>query len=381
MVQINFASREVNCKLVYYGPGRCGKTTNLQVVHAKAPANSTGELVSIATETDRTLYFDFLPLDLGTVAGMRTKFQLYTVPGQVYYDATRKLVLQGCDGVVFVADSNPDLMAENIESLDNLAKNLAENGLDIKDLPIVLQYNKRDLPNALPVADLDAKLNRNNWPTVEAVAVNGDGVFQTLKVISQQVIKRLNREQGYDESGSKKGKPGAAPKPPAAPPPPPPPAGSAPPPPPPPPPAAVAPPPPPPPAPVAPPQMAPQPAAMQPAAQVGPQPGDPNWRSKTDVFRERMAEIKKTASTSNASATAVKDAPPATAGAAPAAPSAPPGPSTKQVPVLQPQTTVQPPPLAEQTAEPKKKGCFGMIVFALTLAGAGIAGSIQWFWS
>lgn len=203
MVQINFASREVNCKIVYYGPGRCGKTTNLQLVHEKAPANSTGELVSIATETDRTLYFDFLPLDLGTVAGMRTKFQLYTVPGQVYYDATRKLVLQGCDGIVFVADSNPDLMAENIESLDNLAKNLRENGLDIMDLPIVLQFNKRDLPTTMSVDEMNAKLNRNNWPIVEAVAVNGDGVFQTLKAISQGVIKRLNREQGYNEAGQK----------------------------------------------------------------------------------------------------------------------------------------------------------------------------------
>jgi signal recognition particle receptor subunit beta len=207
MVQINFASREVNCKIVYYGPGRCGKTTNLQIVHAKAPQNSTGELVSIATETDRTLYFDFLPLDLGTVAGMRTKFQLYTVPGQVYYDATRKLVLQGCDGIVFVADSNPDIMAENIESLDNLQKNLAENGLDMMDLPLVLQYNKRDMPNAMPVAEMNEKLNRGNWPAVEAVAVNGDGVFQTLKSISQQVIRRLNREQGFAEDGSKRGKP------------------------------------------------------------------------------------------------------------------------------------------------------------------------------
>ena len=205
MVQINFASREVNCKIVYYGPGRCGKTTNLQLVHEKAPANSTGELVSIATETDRTLYFDFLPLDLGTVAGMRTKFQLYTVPGQVYYDATRKLVLQGCDGIVFVADSNPDLMAENIESLDNLAKNLRENGLDLMDVPMVLQFNKRDLPNAMSIDEMNTKLNRNNWATVEAVAVNGDGVFQTLKAISQGVIKRLNREQGFTDDGQRKG--------------------------------------------------------------------------------------------------------------------------------------------------------------------------------
>lgn len=263
MVQINFATREVNCKIVFYGPGRCGKTTNLQVVHAKAPANSTGELVSIATETDRTLYFDFLPLDLGTVAGMRTKFQLYTVPGQVYYDATRKLVLQGCDGIVFVADSNPDMINENIESLDNLAKNLKENGLDINDIPLVLQWNKRDLPNAVPAEELNAKMNRNNWPTVEAVAVNGDGVFQTLKAISQQVIRKLNREQGYSEDGAKRGgapartsamaRP-AAPPPPAVPAPPPPP---------------------PPPRPAAPPPPAPAPVAVAPAPAPPPPPPRP----------------------------------------------------------------------------------------------------------
>ena len=210
MVQINFATREVNCKVVYYGPGRCGKTTNLQVVHAKAPTNSTGELVSIATETDRTLFFDFLPLDLGSVAGMRTKFSLYTVPGQVYYDATRKLVLQGADGIVFVADSNPDMMQENIDSLDNLLRNLAENGHEINDIPVVIQLNKRDLPNPLPVEEMKAKLNKTGtWPVVEAVAVNGDGVFQTLKMISQQVIKKLNKEQGFKDDGSGKDRPGA----------------------------------------------------------------------------------------------------------------------------------------------------------------------------
>ena len=159
MVQINFANREVNCKIVYYGPGRCGKTTNLQAVHGKAPANSTGELVSIATETDRTLYFDFL-----------TRFHLYTVPGQIYYDKTRKIVLQGADGVVFVADSNPELMEENIESLNNLEANLKDNGLDINDIPLVLQWNKRDLPNAMTPEEMSAKLNRNDWPVVEATA-------------------------------------------------------------------------------------------------------------------------------------------------------------------------------------------------------------------
>jgi signal recognition particle receptor subunit beta len=201
MVQINFASREVSCKIVYYGPGRCGKTTNLQVVHAKAPPTSTGEMISIATKGDRTLYFDFLSLDLGTVAGMRTRFHLYTVPGQVYYDQTRKLVLQGSDGIVFVADSARGMMAENIESLDNLVKNLHENGLDIKDIPVVLQWNKRDLPDAMPVDELDKTLNRHHWPTFEATAVKGHGVFQTLKGIAQQVIRKLNREQGFSDDG------------------------------------------------------------------------------------------------------------------------------------------------------------------------------------
>ncbi|MBI3723721.1 GTPase, partial [bacterium] len=143
MVQINFAKREINCKLVYYGPGLSGKTTNLEVVHKKAPASKKGELTSIATEGDRTLFFDYMPLELGKVGGMNTKFQLYTVPGQVYYNATRKLVLQGADGVVFVADSQPDKMDENLESLQNLDDNLKEQGLDIRTLPLVLQWNKR----------------------------------------------------------------------------------------------------------------------------------------------------------------------------------------------------------------------------------------------
>jgi signal recognition particle receptor subunit beta len=222
MVQINFASREVSCKIVYYGPGRCGKTTNLQVVHAKAPPTSTGEMVSIATKGDRTLYFDFLSLDLGTVAGMRTRFHLYTVPGQVYYDQTRKLVLQGSDGIVFVADSAREMMKENIESLDNLAKNLHENGLDIKDIPLVLQWNKRDLPGAMPVDELEKVLNRHSWPAFEATAVKGDGVFQTLKGIAQQVIRKLNREQGYSDDGhTRKAEPSFSVAPPPPPPPPP----------------------------------------------------------------------------------------------------------------------------------------------------------------
>ena len=176
MVQINFALREVNCKIVYYGPGLSGKTTNLEIVHKKAPESNKGELTSIATEGDRTLFFDFMPLDLGTIAGMRTRFQLYTVPGQVYYNSTRKLVLQGVDGIVFVADSSGSKMDENLESLENLKNNLDEYGKDIRELPLVIQWNKRDLPDALPVEELEAKLNQWGVPTYEAVAITGEGV-------------------------------------------------------------------------------------------------------------------------------------------------------------------------------------------------------------
>lgn len=194
MVQINFGQREVSCKVVFYGPGMSGKTTNLEIIHKKAPKDAVGEMVSIATETDRTLYFDFLPLDLGQVAGMRTKFQLYTVPGQIYYNATRKLVLQGVDGVIFVADSSPEKMAENLESLQNLRDNLAEMNLTLDDVPLVIQYNKRDLPNAMSVADLNAQLNPMGVPTHEGVAREGKGVFATLKEISRLVIEKLNKE-------------------------------------------------------------------------------------------------------------------------------------------------------------------------------------------
>ncbi len=200
MVQINFALREVNCKIVYYGPGRSGKTTNLEIVHAKAPKDSRGEMVSIATETDRTLFFDFLPLNLGTVAGMKTKFQLYTVPGQVYYDATRKLVLQGADGVIFVADSQKSMREENIESLDNLAKNLAENGINISEIPLILQWNKRDLEDVDTPEYLNEYLNRYNSPSFEAVAVKGDGVFPTLKSLASLVIKQINNAQNLEST-------------------------------------------------------------------------------------------------------------------------------------------------------------------------------------
>jgi signal recognition particle receptor subunit beta len=211
MVQINFGQREVSCKVVFYGPGMSGKTTNLEIIHKKAPKDAVGEMVSIATETDRTLYFDFLPLDLGQVAGMRTKFQLYTVPGQIYYNATRKLVLQGCDGVIFVADSAPDKMPENLESLQNLRDNLAEMGLNFDDptspghIPVILQYNKRDLPNALSVADMNAQMNPQNHPTFEACARDGKGVFATLKEASRLVIEKLNKEHAPGSRGRRTG--------------------------------------------------------------------------------------------------------------------------------------------------------------------------------
>jgi signal recognition particle receptor subunit beta len=176
MVQINFALKEVSCKIVYYGPGMSGKTTNLEIVHAKAPEANKGELTSIATEGDRTLFFDFMPLDLGNIAGMRTKFQLYTVPGQVYYNSTRKLVLQGVDGVVFVADSQASMMEENLESWQNLVDNLEEYGKTLDDVSVVVQYNKRDLPNALPVEDLAAQLNPGNrYVSFPAVATTARG--------------------------------------------------------------------------------------------------------------------------------------------------------------------------------------------------------------
>jgi signal recognition particle receptor subunit beta len=196
MVQINFALKEVNCKVVYYGPGLSGKTTNLEVVHQKAPTNNVGELTSIATEGDRTLFFDFLPLNLGMVAGMQTKFQIYTVPGQVYYNSTRKLVLQGADGVVFVADSRKGKIEENIESLRNLEDNLEEYGLDINTVPLVFQYNKRDLDDLYTVEELEKRLNRFDAPYFEAVAVSGEGVFPTLKKLSSMVLENLNRQHG-----------------------------------------------------------------------------------------------------------------------------------------------------------------------------------------
>lgn len=197
MVSVNYSSREVNCKIVYYGPGLSGKTTNLQYVHAKVPKKTRGDLISLATDADRTLYFDFLPINIGAVNGFATKFQLYTVPGQVFYNATRKLVLRGVDGLVFVADSQRSKREENIESLNNLKENLVEYGYDINTLPIVLQYNKRDLPDVMSVAELQQDLNWNRLPYFEASAVKGLGVFDTLKLITKLVLNKARRtEQG-----------------------------------------------------------------------------------------------------------------------------------------------------------------------------------------
>lgn len=193
MVQINFAQKEIQCKIVYYGPGMSGKTTNLELIHAKAPDDHRGELTSIATTGERTLYFDYMPLDLGQIAGISTKFQLYTVPGQIYYKSTRRLVLQGVDGIVFVADSSAEKMRENKESLADLEDNLKEIGKTLKDLPIVMQYNKRDLPDAMSIEELQRELNGHGFPMMEAVATLGDGVFPTLKHLASMVLESVNK--------------------------------------------------------------------------------------------------------------------------------------------------------------------------------------------
>lgn len=192
MVLFNYATRELTAKVVYYGPGLCGKTTNLEYIHKSLPEKTKGKMLSLATQTDRTLFFDFLPLDLGTVKGMKTRIQLYTVPGQVFYDATRKLVLKGADGVVFVVDSQKEMLESNLESWENLKQNLKENSLEIESIPIVLQYNKRDLPNVMSIKDLNRKLNDVNAPHFEAVALTGEGVQETLKGISAIVLKNLS---------------------------------------------------------------------------------------------------------------------------------------------------------------------------------------------
>ena len=196
MSTINFAAREINCKIVYYGPGMCGKTTNLKHVFGKVPGHLRGEMVSLATEDERTLFFDFLPLDLGTVQGFKTRFHLYTVPGQVFYNASRKLILRGVDGIIFVADSAPGRLRANAESMRNLRENLDEHGIDINDVPIVIQINKRDLPDALPADMIRAVIDpQRRYPTYEAVASKGTGVFETLKATSRLVLEKLSRNR------------------------------------------------------------------------------------------------------------------------------------------------------------------------------------------
>lgn len=190
---INYSSREINCKIVYYGPGLCGKTTNLQYIYQKTNPAAKGKMISLATETERTLFFDFLPLSLGQIRGFKTRFHLYTVPGQVFYDASRKLILKGVDGVVFVADSQIERMEANIESLENLRINLAEQGYDLDKIPFVIQHNKRDLPNAAPVEELSKLLNERGVPEFEAIATDGTGVFDTLKANAKLVLTHLRR--------------------------------------------------------------------------------------------------------------------------------------------------------------------------------------------
>ncbi len=192
---INYSSREINCKIVYYGPGLCGKTTNLQYIYKKTNPDSKGKMISLATETERTLFFDFLPLALGEIRGFKTRFHLYTVPGQVFYDASRKLILKGVDGVVFVADSQIERMEANVESVENLRINLGEQGYNLDAIPYVVQYNKRDLPNTVPVDEMKKALNPRSVPDFEAVASEGTGVFDTLKAVAKLVIMELKKGQ------------------------------------------------------------------------------------------------------------------------------------------------------------------------------------------
>jgi hypothetical protein len=194
MAFINYSAREINCKLVYYGPGLCGKTTNLKYIYEKTAADAKGKMISLATETERTLFFDFLPLSLGEIRGFKTRFHLYTVPGQVFYDASRKLILKGVDGVVFVADSQEERFEANIESLENLKANLREQGYDFDKIPAVLQYNKRDLPNAVALEELRSSLNpTGKIADFEAAAQSGKGVFETLKALARLVLQELKK--------------------------------------------------------------------------------------------------------------------------------------------------------------------------------------------
>jgi len=193
---INYSSREINCKIVYYGPGLCGKTTNLQHIYNKTNPDAKGKMISLATETERTLFFDFLPLSLGEIRGFKTRFHLYTVPGQVFYDASRRLILKGVDGVVFVADSQEARFEANIESLENLRTNLGEQGYNLDKLPYIVQYNKRDMPEVMSVEDLRKELNPTGVPDFEAIATKGEGVFETLKAVAKHVLTELRRGAG-----------------------------------------------------------------------------------------------------------------------------------------------------------------------------------------
>ena len=189
---INYSNREINCKIVFYGPGLCGKTTNLQFIYEKTNPDAKGKMISLETDTERTLFFDFLPLNLGTIRGFKTRFHLYTVPGQVFYDASRKLILKGVDGIVFVADSQEERFDANIESFENMFDNLEEQGIDPNDVPIIVQYNKRDLPNAMALSELQEALNPDKkYVEFEAIAPKGDGVFDTLKAVARLVLQKL----------------------------------------------------------------------------------------------------------------------------------------------------------------------------------------------
>jgi signal recognition particle receptor subunit beta len=193
---VNYHTKEINCKIVYYGPGLGGKTTNIQYIYQKTSSQNKGQMITLNTENERTLFFDFLPLDLGEIRGFKTRFHLYTVPGQVFYEASRKLILRGVDGLVFVADSQVERMEANLESYQGLERNLAEQGYDVSKVPMVMQWNKRDLPNIVPVEDLQFQLNKRKFPSFEAVATNGQGVFDTLKMVSKSVL--LNIKGGLE---------------------------------------------------------------------------------------------------------------------------------------------------------------------------------------
>jgi signal recognition particle receptor subunit beta len=217
MVLFNYSTKELTAKVVYYGPGLCGKTTNLQWIHEKLPIKNKGKMLSLATETDRTLFFDFLPIEIGTIRGMKTRIQLYTVPGQVFYNATRRMVLKGADAVCFVCDSQEAMLDANLESFENMRQNLEANEIDPDEIPVVLQYNKRDLPNALPIEILNERMNPRNYPFYEAIAVKGVGVEDTLKAVTKLVFKSLSAK--YGDGAPAPSPPGRAPGPPRTPPP------------------------------------------------------------------------------------------------------------------------------------------------------------------